>query len=460
MSKADYRGARGGLAGTDFHALWALSQALKLLDPEDTIASVSVEGIGNVSSSAGDVSDYDGVDCTVLHGDPTFATASAIELVQLKYSGSKPDQSWTLARLTASDKRHGNNSVLRRLADAYKRVSGEASVRPKVRLVSNQPVSDAMVKGVEALASAKPVEAAFKEAFKKATGLPAKTLKDFVSSLDLVSHTGSRFELEDRLLLQISAWTDDDARTVRDNLLTYVQRLMMPENAGRPILQEHIISIISGLNSEESLFPCPTDITYPADAIRRQTSKDLADRLLHGATRICLHGGAGFGKTTVLQQIDELLPQGSAIVLFDCYGAGRYLDASRKRHWPDDAFRQICNDVAVRLSLPLFLTRENGSTARTFARRIAIAAETLGQLNPSAILLVAIDAADNSLMAADHFRERSFVEDLASIQDFPSNVRLVLSCRSSRKAGLHLPTSFVDPRQRTRRPLRWPRPPT
>ncbi len=444
MAKADYRGARGGLAGTDFHALWALSQALRLLDPKDTVVSVSVEGIGNASSSKGDVSDYDGVDCTVLHSDQTFATASAIELVQLKYSGSKPNQAWTLARLTASDKEHGNNSVLRRLADAYKRVSGEASVQPKVRLVSNQPVSDAMVKGVEAMASVKPIEAAFKQAFKKATGLPAKTLKNFASSLDLVSHTGSRFELEDRLLLQISAWTDDDARTVRDNLLTHVQKLMMPENAGRPILREHIISIISGLNSEESLFPCPTDITYPADAIRRQTTKDLADRLLHGATRVCLHGGAGFGKTTVLQQIDELLPEGSSIVMFDCYGAGRYLDASRKRHSPDDAFRQICNDMAVHLSLPLFLTRESGSTARTFARRIAIAALTLGQLHASAILLIAIDAADNSLMAADHFRERSFVEDLVSIQDFPSNVRLVLSCRSSRKAGLRLPTSFVD----------------
>jgi hypothetical protein len=375
MAKADYRGARGGLAGTDFHALWALSQTLRPLDPKDTVVSVSVEGIGNASSSEGDVSDYDGVDCTLLHGDSTFATASAIDLVQLKYSGSKPSQSWTLTRLKASDKKNGNNSVLRRLADAYKRVSVEASVRPTVRLVSNQPVSDAVLKGVEALASAKPAGKAFKDAFKTATGLPVKTLKDFATSLDLVSHTGSRFELEDQLLLQISAWTDDDARTVRDNLLTYVQKLMMPENAGRTIRRENIISIISGLNSEESLFPCPTDITYPTEAILRQTSRDLADRLLNGATRVCLDGGAGFGKTTVLQQIDALLPQGSAAVLFDCYGAGRYLDASRKRHSPDDA---------VQLGLPLFLTRENGGIARTFAKRIFVAAKTLGKLNPSA----------------------------------------------------------------------------
>jgi len=444
MAKADYRGARGGLAGTDFHALWALSQALRLLDPKDTVVSLSVEGIGNASNSEGNSSDYDGVDCTLLHGDSTFATASAIELVQLKYSGSKPGQSWTLTRLKASDKQHGNNSVLRRLAEAYKRVSGEASVRPTVRLVSNQPVAGAVLKGVEALASAKSPEKAFKDTFKTATGLPVKTLKDFASSLDLVSHTGSRFELEDRLLQQIAAWTDDDARAVRDNLLTYVQKLMMPESAGRTIRRENIISIISGLNSEESLFPCPTDITYPTDAILRQTSRGLADRLLNGETRVCLHGGAGFGKTTVLQQIDALLPQGSVTVLFDCYGAGRYLDASLKRHSPDDAFRQISNDIAVRLGLPLFLTRENGGTARTFARRISVAAETLRKLNPSAILLVAIDAADNSLMAAKHFRERSFVEDLVSIQDFPSNVRLVLSCRSSRKADLHLPISFVD----------------
>jgi hypothetical protein len=405
---------------------------------------VSVEGIGNASKTEGNAFEYDGVDCTLLHGGFTFATASAIELVQLKYSGAKPNQQWTLARLKASDKKKGNNSVLRRLADAYTKASADAMVIPAVRLVSNQPVSDAVIKGVASLALGNPPSKAFRDNFKTATGLPLKGLQEFASSLDVVSQTGSRFELDDQLLLQISEWTDDDARAIRDNLLTYVQKLMLPENVGRSIRRENIIAIISGVNSEESLFPCPTDITYPPNAIERQTSKDLAKRLLDGETRICLHGGAGFGKTTVLQQIDHLLPQGSQTVLFDCYGAGRYVDASRKRHSPDDAFRQISNDMATRLGLPLFLTRENGGTARTFARRLSVAADTLGKLTPSAILLIVIDAADNSLMAASQFRERSFVEDLVSIQDLPANVRLVISCRSSRKTELQLPTSWVD----------------
>jgi histidine ammonia-lyase len=45
MAKAAYQSARGGLAGWDFHALWALSQALRLLDTKDTVVSMSAEGI-------------------------------------------------------------------------------------------------------------------------------------------------------------------------------------------------------------------------------------------------------------------------------------------------------------------------------------------------------------------------------------------------------------------------------
>jgi hypothetical protein len=190
MAKADYRGARGGLAGTDFHALWALLQALRLLDPKDTVVSVSVEGIGNASETEGNAFEYDGVDCTLLHGGFNFATASAIELVQLKYSGAKPNQQWTLARLKASDKKKGNNSVLRRLADAYKKASADAVVIPAVRLVSNQPVSDAVIKGVASLALGNSPGKAFKNNFKTSTGLTLKELQEFASSLDVVSQTG------------------------------------------------------------------------------------------------------------------------------------------------------------------------------------------------------------------------------------------------------------------------------
>src|SRR5258708_23003249 len=135
---------------------------------------------------------------------------------------------------------------------------------------------------------------------------------------------------------------------------------------------------------------------------RSAAAKTLADEITVSHSRICLHGGAGSGKTTILQQVSALLPNGSAVFIFDCYGAGRYLDASRKRHLAPDAFRQLCNEIAVRLSLPLFLTRSNGPDARSFIKRLNVAAETMRTLHAGALLVIAIDAADNSLTAAKH----------------------------------------------------------
>jgi hypothetical protein len=45
MVQPDYRGARGSNAGDSFHELWALRQALALLDQDAGLAAVTVEGL-------------------------------------------------------------------------------------------------------------------------------------------------------------------------------------------------------------------------------------------------------------------------------------------------------------------------------------------------------------------------------------------------------------------------------
>jgi hypothetical protein len=443
MNAADYRAARGSLAGTSFHELWALSQAMKLLDTRTGVTAVSVEGVGP-EKSAEQSTDYDGVDCTVLYGSVEVGEADQIEIIQLKYSGSEPHAKWNLSRLAKSDKKTGNNSVLRRLADAYRKIRSSAKVLPAIRLISNQSVSEEVVSRLSVIARTKSQASEFRAKFLKATGLKLRDLKSFAHQLDLTSRTGSRFEIEDKLLLEIASWTDDDARAIRENLLNYIRKQMLPENVGRFLTRENILGIISGTPAEESIFPCPPDLAAAKKVIVREAAKELANRLMSGTSRICLHGGAGSGKTTVIQQVSGFLPDDSAVFIFDCYGAGRYLDASRKRHLAQDAFRQLCNEIAVGLSLPLFLTRSEGPDARSFAKRLKVAAETLRILRPAALLLIGIDAADNSLTAATHFRERSFVEDLISFQELPDNVRLVLSCRSGRVKDLQLPSTFLQ----------------
>jgi hypothetical protein len=109
-------GARGSTAGDVYHELWALRAALGLLMPKTELQAVTVEGVG--SPTAGE-DRYAAVDCGLFYGGKSIPTATAIELVQLRYSTSKPTHHWTVARLTASDANSKDNSVIRGLATSF-----------------------------------------------------------------------------------------------------------------------------------------------------------------------------------------------------------------------------------------------------------------------------------------------------------------------------------------------------
>jgi hypothetical protein len=67
MIQADYRGARGANAGDDFHELWALRQALALLDQDAELTAVVVEGLRAEDESGTPRDTWDGVDCTLYY---------------------------------------------------------------------------------------------------------------------------------------------------------------------------------------------------------------------------------------------------------------------------------------------------------------------------------------------------------------------------------------------------------
>jgi len=138
---ADYRGARGSNAGDQFHELWALEQVLKLLTPGTPLQGATVEGVLSEAGSDGE-QHWDGVDCALYFGGQTLESAQRIELIRLKYSGT-PSDAWSVARLTASSAERRNNSVLRRLAEAYRgaRRQARTDAAIRIRLVSNQSIA-------------------------------------------------------------------------------------------------------------------------------------------------------------------------------------------------------------------------------------------------------------------------------------------------------------------------------
>lgn len=457
MTQPDYRAARGSNAGDDFHELWALRQALALLDQDTGLAAVTVEGLRAEDESGTPQDTWDGVDCAFYFGGDDIGSVEHIEIDQLKYSSANPHAAWTIARLTSSSNKKRDNSVIGRLAKAF---TGLKAKRPDlvvggevvIRLVSNQPVDPSVFAALSNTSTPGSVRGkrsslqSDRAALLTASGLQSDDFETFVTCLDL-SECGSesRFALEERVLTTISEWTDDDARTSVTDLLRFVRRAMMPESKGDDITRQSILARL-GFSDPKALFPCPSEIKIVERLIPREAIRIATERMLAGDKRICLHGEGGCGKTTALQEIDTLLPHGSAVLVFDCYGGGRYLDSDAYRHRPPDAFLQLSNDLARLLRTPLLVSRSPDlDYPRVFKKRLEKVAEVVAAEAVDALLVVVVDAADNSVTAAKTRspEEKSFVHGFVTLGDLPDNVRLVVTGRTGRLPTLELPPNFT-----------------
>jgi hypothetical protein len=454
MVQADYRGARSANAGDDFHELWALRQALALLDQDTGLTAIAVEGLRAEDESGTPPDTWDGVDCTLYYGGDQAASAGRIVIVQLKYSAANPDQVWTVARLTQSSNRKKDNSVVGRLAKAFAGLKGKrpdlvANGNVVVRLVSNQRIDSAVVNALSSQSTSAQCSnsRSDRDALLAASGLPNEDFEAFAKVLDLSEcGRGSRFALEERVLATISEWTDDDARTAVNDLMRFVRRTMMPEAKGEFITRHSILSRL-GFSDPRALFPCPPTLKRVERLIPREASRVVVERMLSGAQRISLYGEGGCGKTTALQEMEALLPSDSVVITFDCYGSGRYLDADAYRHRPQDAFLQLSNDLANRLRIPLLVNRSADlDYPKVFKRRLEKAAEVVTSRSERALLVIVIDAADNSVTAASTRSpaEKSFVHDFMALGELPTNVRFVVTARTGRLPTLNLPHSFTS----------------
>lgn len=450
MSAIDYTGARGSNAGDDFHELWAVQQALGLLNPNSNLSLVTVEGLtpGDELGSTG--SQWAGVDCALYFGGRNAKSCSHIVLQQLKYSGSSPDAPWTVSRLVENTAKKTNNSVIRRLADDFAAMVKERNGSTNgiaVNLVSNQPVHAEVQESLNVEGKETSEENLNKrKQLQSASGLNDELFVAFAASLDLSTRTGSRFGIQEDILRIISSWSDDDIRVIRDDLKHFIREKMLPEGKSDSFIDRESILLQFGFSTPQALFPCPPSFEPVVNPIPRSVSSDVVTRMEEGQQYICLHGPPGCGKTTSLQEIRAKLPPGSVMVAFDCYGGGDYLHSNSYRHRAKDAFRQIANELAVQCELPSFLTKSGDADyPRLFTERLTRAVEVTAKQNEDAFVVVAVDAADNSVTAAESVKpeEPSFVRAFVALGKLNKNVRLMITARSSRLDKLSLPAHFV-----------------
>lgn len=450
-------------AGDDFHFWWAANRALSLIEPGSTSRMLVVEGLGRYDDPD---DEYEIVDVGEYHGGETVESVTTLVLSQLKYSTRHPGQAWTAARLCEKRRRRrddGSNSSMRSvvgdLADTYAQLlrhhdRDEIVEKVRICLVSNQPGDSLLLASVVAaqkwvltqmraaqrgaLLKALPEEqAAIIDKLAKAVGdrLKSREFCDFLTVLDL-SQIGTldRVALARRVRMESSKLTPDRGSDSALRLFNLVRREALPDSRRDGIRAADVLAEL-GVGDLLDLYPAPSRALRVVDPLPAPAARRLADTVLANLRKLVVaHGAAGAGKTTTLQLMADHLPTGSVMVLFDCFGGGEYLSSGEERHTPQRFVTQVVNDLAQRCGTPLLVQPPN--VEEDLWRRLSRTLEQAAALLPSdAVLVLAVDAADNAAIAANERGDRGFLQGLVGLR-LPARVVVVLTARSHRIKSL------------------------
>lgn len=460
-------------AGDDFHILWAVKKSLELLNFDNhSIKAVTIEGFEKNLSKIIDPfgEKFLGIDLTEYFGGHDFESAESIVISQLKYSTRRVSENFTFSKLYEGKKTNSyDGSIIHRLATIFKTFleefgRNEVLKKIKIKLVSNRNINTSHLKQFtkiqdyltrnKRLLSFNTVLNEFpeisKDAFsklRKASRLSLREFTDFIRLLDFEDcGTNSRQLLKFELIKSISN-TSIKSQNQFNSLFQMIWSKMMPEKR-----EERTITFIDvvanfGFSSIENLFPVSQNFENTPDTVQREQLTEITTAIDNNTSYvpICIHGGAGIGKSTIIHQIKMNLPEYSECILFDCYGAGKYQNPEDKRHLHRNAIVQLANELAKKIGTEFLLIQNESDDVylKELIKRIRDGVEILRNRNSNASLVFIIDAADNSITAAKNSGEKSFVEDLVNI-DIPIGCQFILTSRSYRKDSLSLPDEHLD----------------
>lgn len=462
-------------AGDDFHVLWSIRKSLELLNTDDSgLKAITVEGVLPKEAKRLDPTGalFLGVDITEYFGGEDFQDAHSVIFSQLKYSTRNVNKNWTInaiSKANRSKKDSFSGSIIHRLSsvfETYLNAYGRDIVLKKVRLklVSNRNVANevtALIKDVQnyldttksitliKLKSQFPKYAEEIDLLENASKLKVNDFIDFLKILDLSDcGTGSRFEQMQKTIESIAQFAGFSGSQFAE-LNVFVRDKMMPENRKSNLLTEKDILSIFGFGQVKDLFPAPSQIEICKNYIDRECFTELRNNIINSEkNKFYIYAGAGYGKSTFVSHLTESLPDGSVSILFDCYGGGTYSDPSDRRHKHQWGILQIANEMAHKVGTP-FLLMQNGMSEqylRELKKRLQQGINILKAQNSEAVLLLIIDAADNSLTAANAVNERSFVADIIQ-ETLPDGCKLLITTRTSRKDLFDFPLNEFIPLQ-------------
>ncbi|CCH01950.1 hypothetical protein FAES_3944 [Fibrella aestuarina BUZ 2] len=448
-------------AGHDYHKLWAVRRLISMLAPGSPLTCVKIEGVNAKDSvKTGSRNSYLAADITEYFGGASFDDSTKVIISQLKYSTTDEHGTWTLGKFNQRSSKNKNDSVVERLAASYQDLIAngfapeDITAKLTIRLVSNQaldnrleqtlsqcrlalaqhPRPNTFADFIASLPNDQTTKRWIRTLFERIR-LPIEHFINFLTILDLSGcDAGSRrwqhLAAFDELNDSVGPF---EKKQVVQALRELVNSHMLPEQAAsNGIFREDVLAELH-IREDEDLFPEPSFLALPEDVIQTQEASLLAQCIVANQ-RVLAHGVAGVGKSTTLQQVKDYLPSGSAMIVYDCFGAGNYRNLSSGRHTLLRAIMQLSNELSTQTGIPFLTTppQDKYQLIDMFQRRLNKAATMLPEEN--SLLVIAIDAADNAVSQASLEGDpRSFVPFLWELA-LPTNCRLLMSARTGDRA--------------------------
>jgi len=418
----DPNSVRNSRAGDVFHYRWAARRCLRLIDPRSCVKVITVEASREREAPGELVIDL------AEYGDGVKGEKASY--FQLKHTTVQKHKSFALSDL----KNTLQEFAKRFIASTNKRNKSEL----QFWLITNRPISKKLKLAVLQESQVETSETAMRKKLEEATQIKGIKLQEFLKLLNLIDEEGDyiaqKRKLHEEMEYFIAGFVDNKEV---DNLIALVEDRALPQKKSRrnigEIVAEDVLERL-GFTSEKGLFPAPPKLEDSKGFFLRNIHNDIINQLIKNEGVTLIHAEGGVGKSVLAQQVAKELPKGSIGVIYDCFGGGGYRNASEPRHRACDALVQIANELTVMgLCDPLVATSLTPSESifEKFTQRIKQAIKTLREANPSAVLIILVDAADNAEMAAEERGEKCFARDMLRMT-LPLGCRLVGICRTER----------------------------
>lgn len=418
--------------GEDFHLLWTARRALRLLDPRTGLVAIRIEGSSPAEGPGPESHTELVIDTAEYYGAQEFVQASGIEYCQLKHSTVRVVKEWTQAELAETVKKFA--ALYRGRCQQY----GRETATEKLRFVfvTNRPIAAEVQQAVEAIRQGNPLDDALK-VWRASSGLDDTELCSFLHLLRLQGREPGHLDQDDRLRGELCRLSPRAMDTdTRDRLVEFVRSKTLTPAADDPgITKERLLTKL-GVRSAEDLFPAPPLFEEIAEVLARDQEAEIARAIREAQAPVLIHAPGGVGKSILARRLPSLMPTGSVAVVFDGFARGEYRQSIQPRHLHSQGLVQVINELAEHGCCDLVLPDETASTynyLKAVDHRLKQASVVVRQRHPGALVLIVLDAADNSEDAAkDRNEAPSFARDLLQ-RPPPIGCRIVVLARTERR---------------------------